>query len=164
LDIGTGSGCIAIALAKNFSKAMVSALDISEMALKTARENAALNEVEVNFFQTDILKTKILPRQYDIIVSNPPYVRQQEKERMQKNVLKHEPESALYVSDEDPLRFYRTISQLAKNHLKPKGKLFFEINEYFSNELGQLLKGEGFQDIEVKKDIFGKDRMIKCNI
>lgn len=164
LDIGTGSGCIAISLAKNIPSAQVSALDISEEALKMAQQNAELNKVKVEFFQTDILETKTLPRKYNAIVSNPPYVRELEKSQMHKNVLKHEPKVALYVSNEDPLLFYRKISQLAKNYLEPKGKLFFEINQYLADELTQLLKSEGFQNIEVKKDLFGNDRMIKCSL
>ncbi len=164
LDIGTGSGCIAISLAKNLPDSKIFALDISEEALKIACENAELNELIVDFFQADILKTKTLPKQYNVIVSNPPYVRELEKKQMQQNVLKYEPDSALYVKDKDPLLFYRVISQLAKNHLKANGKLFFEINEYLADELTELLKSEGFQNIEIKKDIFGKDRMLKCNI
>ncbi len=164
LDIGTGSGCIAISIAKNSANSKISALDISEEALKIAQQNAALNKVKVEFFQTDILKTETLPKHYDVIVSNPPYVRELEKKQMQENVLKYEPESALYVSDEDPLLFYRIISLLAKKHLKPNGKLFFEINEYLSNELTEFLKKEGFQNIEVKNDIFGKNRMLKCSL
>ncbi|MCZ4320218.1 peptide chain release factor N(5)-glutamine methyltransferase [Aequorivita viscosa] len=164
LDIGTGSGCIAISLAKNLQNAEVAALDISEEALQIARENAELNSVEVTFFQTDILKAETLPMQYNIIVSNPPYVRELEMEKMQQNVLKYEPDTALYVKDADPLLFYRAISTLAKSHLKPDGKLFFEINEYLSEELSALLTSEGFRNIEVKKDIFGKDRMVKCNL
>ncbi|OAD91246.1 protein-(glutamine-N5) methyltransferase, release factor-specific [Aequorivita soesokkakensis] len=164
LDIGTGSGCIAISLAKNLPDSKIFALDISEQALKVAQQNSELNEVKVDFIQADILKTKTLPKQYDVIVSNPPYVRELEKKQMQQNVLKYEPDSALYVKDKDPLLFYRVISQLAKNHLKANGKLFFEINEYLADELTELLKIEGFQNIEIKKDIFGKDRMLKCNI
>lgn len=163
LDIGTGSGCIAISLAKNLSASKVSALDISEEALKIAKENAEINNVEIDFFQTDILKAKILPKRFDIIVSNPPYVREMEKKLIHQNVLKYEPDSALYVKDEDPLIFYRIISKLAKTHLKPNGKLFFEINEYLGEEMKSLLESEGFQNIVVKKDIFGKDRMIKCS-
>ena len=164
LDIGTGSGCIAISLAKNLPNSKISALDISEEALKIARENAETNKVEVDFFQTDILVAETLPKKYNVIVSNPPYVRELEKKQMQQNVLKYEPDSALYVSNEDPLLFYRVISQLAKNHLQPNGKLFFEINEYLADELTDLLKNEGFKNIEIKKDIFGKDRMIKCTL
>ncbi len=164
LDIGTGSGCIAISLAKNLPHSKVFALDISEEALKVAKENADINKVEIDFFQTDILNTKALPKQFNIIVSNPPYVRELEKKMMQQNVLKYEPESALYVADEDPLLFYRAISNLAKTHLNPNGKLFFEINEYLSEEMKSLVRSEGFKNIEVKKDIFGKDRMLKCNL
>lgn len=162
LDIGTGSGCIAVSLAKNLSNAKVSALDISEKAIQVATENAEINNVKVDFFQADIIKVTALPEHYDIIVSNPPYVRELEKEMMQENVLRHEPDSALYVTNSDPLLFYRSISRLAKIHLKPGGKLFFEINEYLADEMIQLLKDEGFKKIEVKKDIFGKDRMMKC--
>ena len=164
LDIGTGSGCIAISLAKNLPNAKISALDISEEALKIAEANAKLNKVEVDFFQTDILSAETLPMKYDVIVSNPPYVRELEKKQMQQNVLKYEPHSALYVKDEDPLLFYRAISRLAKNHLNPGGKLFFEINEYLAYEMTELLKAEGFKNIEIKKDIYGKDRMLKCKI
>lgn len=164
LDIGTGSGCIAISLAKNLPNAKISALDISEEALKIAEANAKLNKVEIDFFQTDILAAETLPKQYDVIVSNPPYVRELEKKQMQQNVLKYEPHSALYVKDEDPLLFYRAISRLAKNHLNPGGKLFFEINEYLAYEMTELLKAAGFKNIEIKKDIYGKDRMLKCKI
>ena len=164
LDIGTGTGCIAISLAKNLPNAKISALDISEEALKIAEANAKLNKVEVNFFQTDILAAETLPKKYDVIVSNPPYVRELEKKQMQQNVLKYEPHSALYVKDEDPLLFYRAISRLAKNHLNPGGKLFFEINEYLAYEMTELLKAAGFKNIEIKKDIYGKDRMLKCKI
>lgn len=151
LDIGTGTGCIAISLAKNLPHSNVLALDISAEALKIATQNAQLNIVEVTFFETDILKAKTLPQQYDVIVSNPPYVRELEKQQMQQNVLNYEPASALYVKDEDPLLFYIAISQLAKTHLKPNGKLFFEINEYLAVQLSELLKNEGFENIEVKK-------------
>ena len=164
LDIGTGSGCIAISLAKNHPNSKISALDISEEALKIAHENAERNKVQIEFFQTDILKTQSLPKQFDVIVSNPPYVRELEKKQMQQNVLSFEPDSALYVKDDDPLLFYRAISQLAKTYLKPSGKLFFEINEYLADEMSLLLENEGFKSIEVKKDIFGKNRMIKCSL
>lgn len=164
LDIGTGTGCIAISLAKNLPNAKISALDISEEALKIAEANAKLNKVEIDFFQTDILAAETLPKKYDVIVSNPPYVRELEKKQMQQNVLKYEPHSALYVKDEDPLLFYRAISRLAKNHLNPGGKLFFEINEYLAYEMTELLKAAGFKNIEIKKDIYGKDRMLKCKI
>lgn len=168
LDIGTGSGCIAISLAKNLPNSEVHAVDISSEAIKMARPNAVENRVEVDFFQTDILKAKSLPKgevqvekHYDFIVSNPPYVRELEKKQMQPNVLQFEPETALFVQDNDPLLFYRVISRLAKTSLKPGGTLFFEINEHFGNEVAELLKEEGFTKIEVKQDIYGKDRMVK---
>src|SRR5690606_21409852 len=151
-------------LAKNLSNSKISALDISEEALKIARQNAEINNVEIDFFQADILETKTLPKQFDVIVSNPPYARELEKKLMQQNVLKYEPDSALYVADEDPLIFYRAISKLAKTYLKPNGKLFFEINEYLADELILLLESEDFKNIEVKKDIFGKNRMLKSNL
>ncbi len=162
LDIGTGSGCIAIALAKNLPNAKISALDISGEALKIARKNAKINEVEIDFFQTDILRAKTLDKKYDVIVSNPPYVREVEKDLMSRNVVAHEPFSALFVSDEDPLLFYRVISNLSKEYLRPGGKIFFEINEYLAEELTALLRHLGFYDILVQKDIFGKDRMIRA--
>lgn len=162
LDIGTGTGCIAISLAKHIKNAKVSAIDISSGALKIARENASLNEVAVDFFQADILKTTTLPQHYDVLVSNPPYVRELEKEQMQPNVLQHEPEGALFVSNEDPLQYYRAIAKLAKTHLTPNGSLYFEINEYLSKEMQKMLEEEGFTEIEIKKDIYGKFRMLRC--
>jgi|TARA_R100000479_G_scaffold69849_1_gene33488 release factor glutamine methyltransferase len=162
LDIGTGSGCIAISLVKNLPTASVSALDYSYEALQTAEENAKLNNVRVHFFQKDILKVGTLPQQYDVIVSNPPYVRELEKLEMQSNVLDHEPASALFVSNSDPLLFYRTIARLSLRYLKPNGKLYFEINEYLSEELIDSLKQEGYPIIELRKDFRGKDRMLLC--
>ena len=162
LDIGTGSGCIAISLAKNLPKSQVSALDFSEGALEIAKRNASLNKVEVNFFLQDILEANKLPQHYDIIVSNPPYVRELEKKEMQQNVLDYEPGSALFVSNQNPLLFYSKIASLAKKFLNPDGILFFEINEFLAQEMIALLTSEGFQDIEVRKDIYGKNRMIKC--
>lgn len=161
LDIGTGSGCIAIALAKHRKNAAISAIDVSDGALVVAKQNAAVNKVTVDFFQTDILQATTLPTQFDLIVSNPPYVREIEKGSMQPNVLVYEPESALYVTNEDPLLFYKKIVALALEYLKPKGFLFFEINEYLSDEMEQLLKNSGFSDVTLKKDSFGKYRMIK---
>lgn len=163
LDVGTGSGCIAISVAKHLENAQVSALDISKEALKVASLNAVLNNVEVAFFQANILTTT-LPQQYDIIVSNPPYVRELEKEYMHANVLKHEPATALFVSNKNPLLFYRAIAQRARNHLTANGVLYFEINEYLSDEMQSMLEQEGFTEIELKKDIFGKYRMLKCKL
>jgi len=162
LDIGTGSGCIAITLAKNCPEFKVSALDISQAALQVAQKNSVAIGSKVQFLQLDILATKMLPQNFDIIVSNPPYVRMLEKELMQPNVLKYEPDSALFVNDENPLVFYHKIANLAENQLNNGGFLYFEINEYLTKDLVSLLKKMNFKNIEVRKDIFGKDRMIKC--
>ena len=160
LDIGTGSGCIGISLAKNLPQAKISALDISEEALQVAKENASFNGVSIEFLHMDILDLKELPQQYDVIISNPPYVRELEKNEMQRNVLEHEPETALYVKDEDPLIFYRKITALAAENLKPGGKLYFEINQYLGKETEALLTKKNFQT-RLKKDIFGVDRMLR---
>ena len=160
LDIGTGSGCIAISLAKNLPKSSVFAIDVSSEALKIASENAQLNEVFVDFSKTDILNTESLLETFHIIVSNPPYVRELEKVEMHRNVLENEPDLALYVSNEDPLIFYRKITSLAKNNLPVGGCLYFEINQYLSKETEDLMKKEGFKTT-LKKDIFGNFRMIK---
>lgn len=162
LDVGTGSGCIAIALAKELTAAKLSALDISEEALKVARVNAVRNKVHVHFFQQDITTPSEVPETFDIIVSNPPYVRELEKEYMQPNVLNFEPGSALFVSNDDPLLFYRAVCTLAKNHLRANGKVFFEINEYLGKEIMSLLRNHGFRKVALYKDFRGKDRMIKA--
>lgn len=164
LDIGTGSGCIAISLAKNLKDIDVSALDFSPEALKTAHKNSVLNSVKVTFFELDLLDEQTLPQRYDIMVSNPPYVRELEKSNMRSNVLEYEPKSALFVTDKDPFLFYRRIARLANLYLTDNGRVYFEINEYLSDELKALLLTERFTDIEVRKDIFGKDRMIKCSV
>lgn len=160
LDIGTGSGCIAIALAKNLPNANITAVDISEDALETAKRNAEDNKVKIDFLKLDILKTEKLPSVYDIIVSNPPYVREQEKKTMHYNVLNHEPTGALYVKDEDPLVFYEKITLLAKGALTVGGQLYFEINQYLGEETKSLLTNNYFS-ASLKKDIFGNDRMLK---
>lgn len=159
LDIGTGSGCIAISMAKHLPDAKISAIDISKEALLTARENARHNKVQIEFIQADILQLDNL-KEYDLIVSNPPYVRELEKLQMKKNVLEHEPSLALYVEDEDPLIFYKKITKLAKEGLNAGGNLYFEINQYLGWETELLLKKEGFST-GLKKDIFGNDRMLK---
>ena len=160
LDIGTGSGCIPITLARNLNNSEVSAVDISRDALKVAEINAEINKVKVNFIEMDILKTTKLSETYDIIVSNPPYVRELEKQEMHKNVLEFEPHIALFVEDEDPLLFYLKITQLASNSLLEGGQLYFEINQYLGNRMVDLLNDYKFRDIEIRKDIFGNDRMI----
>jgi release factor glutamine methyltransferase len=162
LDIGTGSGCIAISLSKTILGSNVSAIDFSGEVLDVAKHNASLNNVDIDFIRMDILKAQQLPSQYEVIVSNPPYVRNLEKDKMQDNVLNFEPASALFVSDEDPLVFYKKIASLANKHLKIHGLLYFEINEYFSEAMVAMLNEFNFKDITVKKDFFGKERMIKC--
>lgn len=160
LDIGTGSGCIPIALKKEIPYAAVSAIDVSEKALEMARKNAVNNQVEVNFILQNILETESLDGKYDIIVSNPPYVRNLEKQEIKRNVLDYEPHLALFVDDSDALLFYRKIAQLALKSLSPNGKLFFEINQYLGNETVELLEQLGFKNIELRKDFVGNDRMI----
>jgi release factor glutamine methyltransferase len=164
LDIGTGSGCIAIALAKNLPEAHMDAMDISAQALAIADENARLNGVLINFILHDVLhENGFQPSgKYDIIVSNPPYVTESEKKWMQPNVLDFEPESALFVSDTDPLIFYRQISQLATKWLAPGGWLYFEINEQFGNQMYKLLENIGYSQIIIHKDINQKDRMAQA--
>lgn len=169
LDIGTGSGCIAIALSKNLPTAEVFALDVSKGALLMAKKNADLNNVDIKFIREDILTSchtepVSVIQKFDVIVSNPPYVRKQEKKELKNNVLKNEPHLALFVSDQDSLQFYKAIVQFAINNLREKGLLYFEINEYLGNEMVQLLKENNFNSIELNKDMFGKDRMIKATI
>ena len=159
LDIGTGSGCISISLAKN-SDAKILAMDVSVEALKIARENAKNNQEMIDLIQQDIFKLDTLPK-VDLIVSNPPYVLNSEKLKMKDNVIEFEPSSAVFVEDEDPLIFYKKISELAFMSLNDNGKLFFEINEQFGNEIVSMLSHIGFVDIELKKDANIKDRMIK---
>ncbi|GBF21480.1 MULTISPECIES: peptide chain release factor N(5)-glutamine methyltransferase [Arenibacter] len=161
LDIGTGSGCIAISLAKNLPNAKVYALDISKKALQIARENAMDNGVDIVFLEADILSLEGFKDKFDVIVSNPPYVRELEKLEMKNNVVEHEPGLALFVSDGDPLIFYKKITRLALSHLKKGGVLFFEINQYLGEEMKQLLEAENFSEIELRKDMFGNDRMLK---
>jgi release factor glutamine methyltransferase len=162
LDIGTGTGCIPISLAKNLPNAKITAIDISSKALEIAKKNAQLNKVTINFIELDILTTKSLPQEFDVIVSNPPYVRALEKEEIKNNVLENEPHLALFVTDENPLIFYNQIADLAKQQLSKNGLLFFEINQYLGKETIALLKEKDFKNIELRKDIFGNNRMVKC--
>ena len=163
LDIGTGSGCIAISLAKNIPNAAVFAIDVSEKALATAKKNAEHNAVEVTFINQNILETEDLRQQFDIIVSNPPYVRNLEKEEIKKNVLDNEPHLALFVEDNDALIFYKKIAELAQKNLSENGQLYFEINQYLGKETVDLLEKMNFKNIELRKDIYGNDRMISCH-
>ena len=198
LDIGTGTGCIPISLAKHLPNTNISAIDVSKEALKIAKQNATLNNVEVNFIKLDILKVTSLnviakeeplkqsvnkneipslrknsvqalktarnDIKFDIIVSNPPYIRELEKAVIKNNVLKNEPHIALFVEDENPLIFYNKIADLAKQHLTKNGLLFFEINQYLGKETVEMLEEKGFSSIEMRKDLFGNDRMIKCGL
>lgn len=169
LDICTGSGCIAIAIKKNIPAAHVSAIDISKDALEVATENAMLNKVDVDFYEGDILTSHFpLPTSsfstfnspFSIIVSNPPYITQKEKETMHQNVLGYEPHLALFVSNENPLVFYEAIANFAQQHLSANGKLFVEINESFGNEVAALFAAKGFTKNTIVKDMQGKDRFV----
>jgi len=165
LDIGTGSGCIAISLKKNLPGAEISAIDISTKALDIAKKNAVLNNVKVNFIEDDILdlKSQISNLKSDVIVSNPPYVTQHDKTLMHANVIDFEPHTALFVPENDPLIFYRAIADHALNNLTANGLLFLEINESLGKETVQLLSSKGFKNIELRKDMSGRDRMIRAN-
>jgi len=160
LDIGTGTGCIAISLARHLPHCQVKALDDQEKTIKKARENACLNNVKVDFFCLDILQ-HALPENFDVIVSNPPYVLESEKNIMHQNVLEHEPKNALFVPDSNPLRYYKRIVELARIHLTKQGVIYFEINEHFGQQVFQLLEENGFSDVQLKNDINNKPRMIK---
>ncbi|GET20226.1 peptide chain release factor N(5)-glutamine methyltransferase [Prolixibacter denitrificans] len=162
LDIGTGSGCIPVSLAKNITGAQVFAYDISAEALKVANQNAMSNHVDVRTQKVDILQWKAasVDKTFDIIVSNPPYVKDEEKSLMLDHVVSHEPHLALFVSNDDSLIFYRRIAEFAQQHLSPEGKLYFEINEALGKQTASLLREKGFPNLTLRKDINGKDRMI----
>ena len=162
LDIGTGSGCIAVSLKKKLCNCDIFAMDISEKALSMAKENALSNQVDITFLHEDILSLPADSRSYSVIVSNPPYITQKEKSAMHVNVLEHEPHLALFVHDDDPLLFYRAIAQFAQQHLQDNGFLYFEINENLGKETCELLQQYNFHSIVLHKDMNGKDRMIQC--
>jgi len=164
LDIGTGTGCIPITLAKNTVNTVITAIDISAAALRVAKKNAVLNSVPINFIMQDILKTTQLPQKYNLIVSNPPYVRELEKVEISANVLENEPHLALFVANKNPLVFYDKIADLAKQQLNENGMLFFEINQYLGKETVKMLEEKGFQNIQLKKDLSGNDRMLLCRL
>ena len=159
LDIGTGSGCIATSLAKNLPNAKVTALDVSEDALKVAKENAKFNNVDIEFIHADIFEYES-DKKYDIIVSNPPYVTQSEKVLMKKNVLDYEPELALLVNDFDPLKYYDSIINFSLNNLNSQGQIFFEINENYKHELNKLAQNYEYSIIEFKLDFHNKTRFL----
>jgi len=165
LDIGTGSGCIAISLKKNLPEAQVMAIDISSDALVIAKQNADFNEVIISLNQTDILNTEksVLENvNFDVIISNPPYVTQHDKTQMHHNVTGFEPHTALFVPEDDPLLFYKAIADFAIDKLTPNGLLFLEINENLGKETVELLESKSFKNIELRKDMSGRDRMIKA--
>ena len=168
LDIGTGSGCIAVTLGKRLNGSRVSALDVSAEALDIARKNALDNNVEVCFYEGDILQPSVaanaIETMFDVIVSNPPYVMEKEKAGMDKNVLCYEPSLALFVPDDNPLLFYRHIACFARQKLKGKGRLYLEINAQMGNEIVDSLRMMKFSNVEPLRDIFGKDRFIKAEI
>lgn len=164
LDVGTGSGCIAIALAKNLTDAQVYAIDVSVDALAVAKQNAVTNAVNVAFLKQDILAADSLLEQFDIVVSNPPYVRNLEKVEIKQNVLEYEPHLALFVEDNDALIFYRKIALLAKANLPQNGKLYFEINQYLGTETVNMLEDFGFTNVVLRQDMYGNDRMVSAVI
>lgn len=164
LDACTGSACIAVSLAKLLSAPQISACDISSEALEVAQQNACRNQASVSFFLADMLRYQSFTptSKFDVIVSNPPYVLQSEKAKMSKNVLLHEPHLALFVEDEQPLAFYESIADFANLHLNREGRLYFEINEALAEQTQKMLHSKGFHSIELRQDVFGKDRMMKA--
>jgi release factor glutamine methyltransferase len=164
LDIGTGSGCIAISLALEIPTAIVHGLDVSENALSIAKENAVRLNASADFIQLDILSQLPLFKNLDTIVSNPPYVIEKEKTTMNKNVLDYEPHLALFVADHDPLHFYKVIAEKGKQLLNPNGKIFVEINQQFGKEVAKLFQDHGFKSVEIIKDMEGKDRVVKATL
>lgn len=164
LDIGTGSGCIAIALARNLRFPQITATDISADALEIAKSNAATLKANIDFRLVDALDPEAMHKlgRFDIVVSNPPYIIVKEAETMEANVLDHEPHTALFVPDNDPLRFYTPIAHFAARNLGSGGLLYFEINPMFANEMRKMLAEAGFEDIDITKDFEGRDRFCRC--
>ncbi len=158
LDIGTGSGAIAIALSRNLRFPEITAIDLSEEALRVAEENADRLKAKIRFIKADIFNYEMEPDSLDIIVSNPPYIAEEEKKNMETHVVDHEPASALFVPDSDPVRFYIAISAFGKRTLRPGGKLYFELNPRFANDVKSAMESEGFEEVRIEKDSFGKDR------
>ncbi|WP_291119846.1 peptide chain release factor N(5)-glutamine methyltransferase [Empedobacter sp. UBA7248] len=162
IDLGTGTGCIPISLAKLFPNAKVSALDISEKALEIAQLNAETLKVNINFYHNNLLEDIQLNQKFDVIISNPPYIRNLEKEEMHQNVLNFEPHLALFVENDDALIFYERVIGFAKNHLKENGKIYCEINQYLGEETKQLFQ-KFYQNVIIHKDISGNDRMLSAS-
>ncbi len=164
LDIGTGSGCIALALKANLLDSTIYAWDISDKALEKARENAIMNSLQITIEKVDILKKPIVSKKVDVIVSNPPYICYDEKKLMEINVLNYEPHLALFVKNNNPLEFYNAIADFALNHLKESGKLYFEINEKYAKEVQSMLIEKAFKNVNLVKDLNGKERIVKCHL
>ena len=162
LEVGTGSGCIAVSLAKENSNFNVEALEISRNAIAVAQKNAVFHKVEVNFIQQDMRVLEVWRKPLDVIISNPPYIEPGEKKEMLPNVLNHEPHLALFTPEKDPLYYYKKIIVMAESSLKIRGSLYFEVNPIFLDELMTFIKAKTFEDIEVRNDIFGKQRMLKA--
>lgn len=163
LDIGTGSGCIPITLMKELKGCRASAIDFDPRVIKTARQNARLHDVQVEFMLIDILHEPIPGQSFDVIVSNPPYVTESDKSQMRPNVLQYEPPRALFVQDSDPLLYYRRIAELAKNALKEYGSLYFEINERFGEDVQALLQVMDYSNVQIVKDLHGKNRFVRAS-
>lgn len=162
LDIGTGSGCIPVSLRKHLALARVDGCDISPDALKVAAENAQINQLDVNFFEIDILSSPVMEQKWDVIVSNPPYIPMSDMSEMYANVLQYEPHVALFVADENPLIFYRAIAIFALKHLQHEGSLYFEIHYKYGAEVLEMLRNSGFVNVQLRKDLSGNDRMVKA--
>lgn len=162
LDIGTGSGCIPVSLKKHLALARVDGCDISPDALKVAAENAQINQLDVNFFEIDILSSPVMEQKWDVIVSNPPYIPMSDMSEMYANVLQYEPHVALFVADENPLIFYRAIALFALKHLQHEGSLYFEIHYKYGAEVLEMLRNSGFVNVQLRKDLSGNDRMVKA--
>lgn len=162
LDVGTGSGCIAVSLACRLREAAVTAWDVSPQALEVARQNAQNNRAVVEFREVDVLQDALPELQVDVLVSNPPYITERERAEMERNVLDYEPGLALFVPDDDPLRFYRRIALLGRDMLVTDGKLYFEINRAFGKETVSMLEDLGYRQVELRKDLSGNDRMVKA--
>ena len=162
IDVGTGSGCIAVALASHLNSIRVTAVDVSEAALFVAKENAQYHKLDIRFEKADIATWEYLEHKFDLIVSNPPYIRESEKNSIKSNVKDFEPHIALFVPDQDPLYYYRQIIDFGKQNLNNEGLIYFECNQYLAKELIDLLEDENFSEIELRKDLFGNDRLVKA--
>lgn len=163
LEIGTGSGCIALALKKYFTNATITAIDISEKAIQVAKQNASIQNLEIQFFQKDFLNDFELNNQFNIIVSNPPYIKKSEQITMLPNVLQYEPHEALFVPNNNALIFYEKIALFGRKHLTSTGNIFIELNEALAFETKQLFENFNYKKVEIKKDMQGKNRMLKAS-